>query len=225
MLYSMMSVGYAGGGMLKVAVIDTGLDLSDPRFSKVLCADGHKDFTGTGIKDVHGHGTHVAGLIKTYAAESKGYCLVILKYWVDGMPAGQSNIKTVEAIREATRIGARIINYSSNGKEFSEPEYLAIRAFSGAFVVAAGNEGEDLDLSPNYPASYRLLSMIVVGALGENGKRLRSSNYGTPVTTWETGENVLSYLPGGKSGFMSGTSMATGVATGKLIKKLRLPQK
>ena len=48
---------------LRVAVIDTGLDLSDKRFSSRLCKEGHEDFTHTTIEDKSGHGTHVVGLI------------------------------------------------------------------------------------------------------------------------------------------------------------------
>ena len=51
---------------LVVAVIDTGIDAQ--AFNRhVLCKTGHKDFTGTGIQDRHGHGTHISGLIDQYA--------------------------------------------------------------------------------------------------------------------------------------------------------------
>src|SRR5690606_17888997 len=81
-----------------IAVIDTGISdkLKDGKF---LCKMGHKDFTGTGLNDVHGHGTHVSGLIHQHAAKtadwnkSANYCQVILKYWdpnqTDGNPLQQ----------------------------------------------------------------------------------------------------------------------------------------
>ena len=64
---------------LKVAILDTGLDLRDPRFADVLCQGGHKDFTGEGLYDKIGHGTHVAGIISQMAYDHTKYCLVIVK--------------------------------------------------------------------------------------------------------------------------------------------------
>ena len=49
-------------------------------------------------------------------------------------------------------------------------------------------------------------------------RRSPSSNYGKRVTQWEVGTDQKSSLPGGKTGYMSGTSQATGVATGKALK-------
>jgi len=114
-------------------------------------------------------------------------------------------------------------------------------------VVAAGNEDADLNKECNYfPACYDK-RLVVVGNLQENkawvelandpawtqlaqlagygdklGKvetsRSPSSNYGDVVNRWEVGTDVLSTLPGGQYGHMTGTSQATAVATGKLLK-------
>lgn len=44
-----------------VALLDTGLDQEHPAFDGIPLAT--RDFVGTGIKDMHGHGTHIAGTI------------------------------------------------------------------------------------------------------------------------------------------------------------------
>lgn len=199
----------------RVAVIDTGLDLSDSRFKKVLCKEGHKDFTGTGIKDTHGHGTHVAGLIKQYAGDSN-YCMLIYKYYVQDIDCRNSEMN---ALNEAIKQGASIINFSGGGQGFQIQEYITIMSnMDVKFVVAAGNDGKSLDESYSYyPASYNLSNIIIVGSYNYSNHRAEYSNYGSNVI-WEIGSNVLSTLPDGKMGYMSGTSMAAPIHTGKMIR-------
>lgn len=197
---------------LKVAVIDTGLDLKDPRFTPVLCADGHENLSGeNSIADVEGHGTHIAGIIKKYAGDAN-YCLMIFKYF----SASRNNL-IIDAIRLAVAHGANIINISSSGLGYSEAEYLTIKyAPTVTVVAAAGNDGK---IIASYPGSYDLPNVINVGALDVFGHRRGSSNYGPSVKAWELGEDIQSTLPDGSVGYMSGTSQATAVHTGKLIRE------
>jgi subtilisin family serine protease len=51
--------GYGGSGV-GIAVLDTGLDLQHPDFAGRVA--GTADFTGEGVIDLNGHGTHVAGI-------------------------------------------------------------------------------------------------------------------------------------------------------------------
>lgn len=199
---------------IKVAVVDTGLDLKDPRFQSVLCPTGHKDFTGRGIEDRHGHGTHMAGLIKQYAKDAD-YCLIIIKYFPYKKGTASPIYKALEHARD---MGADFVNLSGGGKgaEIGEADAIS-SARNTTFVVAAGNDSQNLDEKCDYfPACYYLRNVYVVGALGRNGKRLSSSNYGSVVDFWELGENVLSALPEG-TGYLSGSSIATAIHTGKLV--------
>jgi hypothetical protein len=65
---SIVSVSW-GAEPVRVAVIDTGLNLKDSRFTH-LCKDGHYDLSDTSIEDTEGHGTHIASLIQKYAGDS-----------------------------------------------------------------------------------------------------------------------------------------------------------
>lgn len=51
--------GYTGAGV-GIAVLDTGIDLDHPDFRGRIA--GVADFTGEGVTDLNGHGTHVAGI-------------------------------------------------------------------------------------------------------------------------------------------------------------------
>lgn len=205
--------------MIKVGLIDTGLDLNDPRFKEVLCKAGHKDYTGFGIKDVVGHGTHMAGLIKQYAGNN-GYCLIIYKWYDKNLRGSTLYNNELQAMRQAVEDGVEIVNFSGGG-DWS-PNKMESVAFGMApnvtFVVAAGNKNKDA--SSYYPAHWAKDNgnVIVVGALNELGLKANMSNYGSLVTHWELGVDVYSTMPKGY-GYLSGTSPATAIHTGKLIAK------
>ena len=214
LLAMMICIATVHADPLKVAVIDTGLDLTDPRLSPHLCLTGHADTTGDGIKDTHGHGTHVVGLIEKYAKDSD-YCLVILKFY--GKKGEQNGVADSGfALREAINQHVDIINLSLSGDTGSEAEKNLICGHPEIkFIVAAGNQGFDLDVTKSYPASYACNNMIVVGAI-QHGKE-HYSNHGKVVNVLEEGSNIESTLPDGAYGRMTGTSMATAIHTGKYI--------
>lgn len=201
-----------------VAEIDTGIQLTHgdlPNISRF----GH-DFVkdSNEVYDAHGHGTHIAGIIESV---SRGHALIVpLRYYSDANPGSVNLRNTVKAIRYAVDHGAKIINYSGGGPEFSEDEYLAIKyaeTHGVLFVAAAGNEHQNVDLVENYyyPAAYRLSNIISVMSLDINNNPLPSSNWGVKkVDVGAPGENIFSTLPGGRFGYMSGTSQATAFVTG-----------
>lgn len=216
LLFFLLPLRAFGGDVIKVAVIDTGLDLTDRRFEDILCKEGHKSFTGGPITDHDGHGTHIAGIIKQYA-RGANYCLLIYKVFPDKGRAGFE--AAVPAIYEALYHGAKFINMSFGGPEYSEHEMIAMSTAPRdvTFIAAAGNDGRDLGTKNYFPASYDLINTHVVGAVDAAGIRLPNSNYGRKVRFWELG-SLVSYLPGGYYGVMAGTSMAAAVHTGKLVK-------
>ncbi len=203
---------------LKVAVVDTGLDRSDPRFAGKLCATGHYNFVdkSENTYDVNGHGTYVAGLIVKYA-KSTDYCLIILKFY--GEASTDNDRNSVRAIKAAIQDGATIVNLSMGGNEFFEDEYLTIKENPGVqFIAAAGNDGKELNVNTRfYPASYPLSNITPVGAVEVTGARRETSNYGKAVKAWELGVGPMSWLPNGAVGSMTGTSIATAIYTGRYI--------
>lgn len=173
--------------LIKVAVIDTGLDL--PLFDKSwVCKTGHKDFTGGDLDDHHGHGTHVSGTIDQYAKNvflnaddekqkdldniETSYCQIILKYYDPTRPNSNNLENTISALHWAIEQNVDIINYSGGGLEFSDREKEAIEEALDKgikVVVAAGNERSDIEQQPYYPAAYDS-RIIAVGSLSETTK-------------------------------------------------------
>ncbi|MCC7441097.1 MAG: S8 family serine peptidase [Bdellovibrionales bacterium] len=224
-----------------VAVIDTGIDPRHPDLGANVWRDKSARRTARSQgefgwdyvtnrpdpSDEQGHGTHVAGIIGATANSREGVSgvapkvsIMAVKYYSDANPGSVNLANTIKAINYAVAKGARIINYSGGGPEFSEAEYLAIKkaeARGVLFVSAAGNERQDTDLPEYYyyPAAYRLPNIITVAATDIHNNLLPSSNWGrTRVDVAAPGENIYSTLPGGKYGYMSGTSQATAFVTG-----------
>jgi hypothetical protein len=174
--------------------------------------------------DTHGHGTHIAGIIASESSNGigiSGVCpqvsIMPLKYYDSGSN-GMNNLQnTVKAFQYAIRMGAHIINYSGGGAEPAAAERAAVEEANRKgvlFVAAAGNDGHDNSAQPYYPASYPLDNIIGVASVNQKNQLLSSSNFGKPVHIAAPGLGILSTVPGGKFGTMSGTSQATAFVTG-----------
>ncbi len=223
-----------------VAVIDTGIDPNHPDLKPNLWHDpkNPKIYGWDFVKntpnptDEHGHGTHVAGIIGAVlnaktgtAGVAQRVSIMPVRYYSDANPGPVNLRNTIRAIEYAVAHGARIINYSGGGPEFSEEEYLAIKkaeALGVLFIAAAGNEKQNTDLVQNYyyPSAYRLSNILSVAATDIHNQLLKSSNWGkVRVDVSAPGENIYSTLPlnKGRYGFMSGTSQATAVVTGLAV--------
>jgi len=220
-LLTLFLVSQSYAGTLRIGVVDSGLDLTDSRLNGHLCATGHKDFTGEGLKDINGHGTEMTGLIEKYAGKGD-YCLVIYKYYSDSDPGIVNSKHEAEALDVAVKDGIKIINLSSSGPDFEEKEYLIIRENPDVtFVVAAGNDYKNLDIPGEvaYPASYRLKNETVVGNVDGESNRVPSSNYSKKITVVEMGKDVYTTFINGY-GYITGTSASCAVHTGKMIKEM-----
>lgn len=167
------------------------------------------------VHDNHGHGTHIAGIINAVAP---GVKLMILKYY-DPKSTGQDNLKAlVRALRYAVQMKADLINYSGGGFVPNLEERAAIRDAEKQgilLVAAAGNEAVNSDQRHFYPAGYDLTNIVSVTAHDPHLDILPSSNFGTQtVHLAAPGAKILSALPQGAWGEMTGTSQATAFVTG-----------
>ena len=214
---------------ITVAVVDTGIQFNHPFLKsnvtaingKVSALNFGKDFSkkiaSNTPTDSHGHGTHVAGIVKSIFPEVN---LLALKYY-NPHASGKTNLEsTIKALQYAVDQNVDIINYSGGGPEASEAERAVLKEAEkkGILIIAAaGNERSDIDKKENhyYPASYGLSNIITVGAHDEFNKIIASSNYGSKtVDIAAPGFRIKSSIPGNGAGLMTGTSQATAFVTG-----------
>lgn len=206
---------YTKGYGIKVAIIDTGFDRSQPDLMGQVIAE--KDYVNNDnyADDDHGHGTHVSGIV--FAKEGNGIggagvCPLCQGMVCKALSAnGSGSVSNVSrCIAWASGTGADVINMSLGSPRASNTLLEAVRQANknGTVVVsAAGNSGSSY---PQYPAAYS----IAVGAVDRNDRRASFSNYGGYVDVSAPGVSVVSTLIGGGYGPMSGTSMASPVAAG-----------
>jgi subtilisin family serine protease len=167
--------------------------------------------------DANGHGTHVAGTIGAVGNNALGVAglcwaarIMLLKAFDDAGDATVADI--VEAMEYARGNGARIVNASYSGSEFSQAENDAIAQLNSdgiLFVAAAGNDGVDNDQTPSYPAGYGLPNIIAVAASNAGDLLAAFSDFGrSTVDVAAPGVSVLSTYLYNDYAVESGTSMA-----------------
>ena len=179
--------------------------------------------------DANGHGTHVAGTVGARGNDAKGVAGVAWQVKLmplrvlDANNQGQvSNLVAAYAYAAAENLP--IVNASLAGPTFSQAEHDAIAAASGTlFVVGAGNDGRDNDAAGSYPCNHPLPNVVCVTASDGSDHRPGFASYGRrTVDLAAPGVDILSTLPGGAWGSMSGTSSATPhvAGTAALMKSL-----
>lgn len=212
-----------------VAVVDTGIQGDHAFLAKnIYVPHGKASTTNFGVDfstgkvsyapaDAHGHGTHVAGIVKSIFPDVK---ILALKYY-NPKASGQANLDaTIKALKYAVDNNVDVINYSGGGPEASVEELRVLKEAEkkGILVIAAaGNERSNIDDKRHayYPASYGLSNIITVGAHDDGLNIIPSSNYGkNSVDIAAPGHRIRSAIPGNGAGYMTGTSQATAFVTG-----------
>ncbi|MBP3950926.1 S8 family peptidase [Bacillus suaedae] len=207
----------------KIAILDTGVNQIHPDLrGKVIHQTNLSD--ALTAEDVHGHGTHVAGIAAAITNNGKGISGIsynaasIMNIKVLDDTGGGSSSDVAQGIIYATNRGANIINLSLGSEMSNETLRNAVRyaASNGVLLVgAAGNNGSD---KMNFPAAYD--DVLAVTATNRNNELAEFSNYGSWVDVAAPGEDILSTFSGELSQssslyrVVSGTSQATPFISG-----------
>jgi len=189
-----------------VAVLDTGIDQDHIDLKDAIV--GSKDFTGDGIEDRNGHGTHCAGVIAARAKRCGVLSALHLNQnsWLQKVMGNDGNGSfewITRGINWAVEKGAHIISMSISGPTTSNLLYTAVhRALEkGVFLIcAAGNEGSLYQNSIGYPGRYG--SVISVASHDENGNPSGFSSQGGEIDIMAPGSRIWStYKDGGYAEF------------------------
>jgi thermitase len=223
----------------KVAILDTGIQYNHPDISANLWHNPHeiqsngKDDDGNGWVDDYygvnlvkgkgsgvddeGHGTHVSGIVGgrgNNATGIAGLCwstsLMAVKF-MDSSGRGSTS-DAIDGIDYAIHEGARVINCSFGSSKKSsalQDEVDYAKSKNVLLVVAAGNDGDNIDSKPIYPASYTEGNILTVAATTANGGLASFSNYGSKaVDLGAPGDKIFSTYLSSTYKTLSGTSMA-----------------
>jgi thermitase len=229
-----------GSPSVKIAVLDTGVDLKHPEISHAMLPgkdfvdiiDGAEKFIGDYLgydsdpADDVGHGTHVCGILAAKGMKmAKGVvpnCKLMPVRVLGALKRGDAvvgaglldNINT--GIKWAVDNGADVINMSlgikHDGGGLPHEEVIKYALSKGVSIVAASGNDGTRDLY--YPGA--LPGVIAVGAVDNNDQMAGFSTYGAHVSFVAPGTAIVSSFPGNKYSMSSGTSQASPYVAGAI---------
>ncbi len=198
-----------GKGM-RIAIVDSGAAIRHRDLRRKVAAKYDFRNRNRSVEDLHGHGTHVAG-IATAKINKKGIVggcprcrLIIAKALNKNLTGYNSDI--IDAIIWSAKKKAKVINLSlgSNYRSEAMKEATSFARGRGAVVVAAGgNYGNNQSV---YPAAHA--GVIGVSHTNRDNRRVSDASYGPWIDVAAPGYDILSTVLGGYA-YKTGSSMAS----------------
>ncbi|GBD98403.1 thermophilic serine proteinase precursor [bacterium BMS3Abin07] len=181
--------------------------------------------------DDNGHGTHTAGTIGAAGNNATGITgvnwdvnIMAVKFLgPDGSGTTADELAAIQYILDMKNRGVNIvaINASYGGPEFSRFQKDAIKMAGDAgilFVTAAGNDGTDNEVTPEYPCDHDLPNIICVAATDQSDNLTSFSNFGAgSVDLAAPGEGILSSIPSALAEKTAGLHYTDAVKNYKLV--------
>ncbi|MGX9886178.1 type VII secretion-associated serine protease mycosin [Streptomyces sp. NPDC002276] len=225
------------GKGVKVAVIDTGVDVKNEQLKSAVDASKGENLlppknskgetidrgNSQGTTDTVGHGTRVAGIIAARPAKGTGFVGLAPEATI--IPIKQNDAEgdgtaatLTTAIRDAVAKGADVINISQDTANAVAPDDRLRQAVDDALargvvvVASAGNDGLGGNVKVTYPASYD--GVLAVAASDRNNERASFSQSGEFVGVAAPGVDMISTVPGGGHCSDNGTSFSAPYVAG-----------
>jgi hypothetical protein len=203
----------ARGDGVRVAVIDSGIDVSHPALQGAVVAQFN---AAASAADVHNHGTGIAGLIAArgnFLGSAPGAEILAVRAFDPVSTSAQATTFAIlKGLDWSVEQQARIINMSFAGP--ADPvltrALLAASRKGAILVAAAGNAGPQS--SPLYPAAYP--NVIAVTATGAEDAVFARANRGRYVAVAAPGVDVIAPATAGSYQVSSGTSLSAAEVSG-----------
>jgi subtilisin family serine protease len=211
------------GDNVAVAIVDSFVDVTHPQISPRISPDYEgKSFISNPTGTTSDHGTHVAGIIA--ADHTTGYikgmapkAKLLPAPFIDGKNGGSIG-DAILAMQYVSNHGVKIINASWGGAPCLDSLRNAFDELNKKgilIVVAAGNDGADIDYAPDYPAAFNMPNQLTIAASSPTDFMTSWSNNGfSLVHLAAPGERILSTITNNRVGFMDGTSMSAPFVSG-----------
>ncbi|WP_328659548.1 type VII secretion-associated serine protease mycosin [Streptomyces sp. NBC_00334] len=227
------------GKGVRVAVIDTGVDVTNPQLKGAVDVKSGRNFLPKDLKDENGdpiergsengttdtvgHGTKVAGIIAARPDDKTGFVGLAPEATIipiqQNDAEGNGNTDTLtDSIRYALQAGADVINISQDTAGAAEPDPKLQAAVEAALaknvvvVASAGNDGLGGNVKETYPASYE--GVLAVAASDRNNERASFSQSGDFVDVAAPGVDMISTVPRGGHCSDNGTSFSAPYVAG-----------
>ena len=200
------------GSGIKVAVLDTGMDLGHPDFAGRVFAT--RTFVGQPVQDLHSHGTHCIGTScgpKAPAGTTPRYGIAFgARIFVGKVltnSGGGTTAGVLAGINWAIANRCQVISMSLGSQAPVQAAYTAAGSAALAkgclIIAAAGNSASNTGSPANSP------TIMSVASLDPNLQPSAFSNFGK-IEIAAPGRDVFSSVPRPtRYGTKSGTSMAT----------------
>jgi subtilisin len=198
------------GAGVKVAVIDTGLDMTHPDLAGNIKGGWNAIAKSDNFNDDHGHGTHCGGNIAALdnsigivgvAPKADLYGVKVLD--ADGSGTFDDVIAGMQwAVDNHMEVASMSLG-ADQGNPALADMVAAMKKGGVTLIAAAGNSGGSVGFPGAYPEA------IAVAAGDENDQLADFSSRGPEVAVIAPGVNIYSLSKNGGYETMSGTSMAT----------------
>jgi subtilisin len=242
---ALWDLGHTGQGV-KVAVIDTGIDVDHPYLAASITWGRSLCTYTTSYNDDYGHGTHVAGIVRQMAPDVSLYAVKVFngagsfcstvgldQALLVGAAGPDGALGTADDADIVTASIGQIVSTIGTAEAAAFPDpFTAAYASGVTFVAAAGNGAEGVVTVPGIsePAAYpSVVAVAALGSIAGLGHDFVAEYSSSGVTDGDDasiglgevevatpGTDVLSMWNDGGWASNSGTSMATPHATGLL---------
>ena len=201
--------GTSIGGSATVAILDTGVDGSQPELAGKLVA-GTSLLGTSATTDPNGHGTAMAGIVAANTNNGSGIAGVgydgvrVMPVTVLGSDGTGRDSDVIEGLVWAADHGADVALMAFSASGYSSALQAAVDYAWSKGVVLVAATGNDGSSSASFPAGDR--GVVGVSNTDQSDTLNASSNYGADTFLAAPGTDILTVVPGGGTTSVTGTS-------------------